>query len=229
VARAGDEPTPFEPAGRSRTAWIVFVVCTIVFLAADLGSKYVAFRTIADQPVTVHREQVLEIMATDPPALQSLVPRHEPVVVVPYGLEFKLLLNAGAVFGAGSGKRVFFITFTLAALAFAVYLFARWTHRRDTVSHVAIALIASGGLGNLYDRILYACVRDFLHPLPGVQIPFGLQWPGGGTELWPYVSNVADAFLLIGIGLILLRFWRAETPAGRPKDDAETKSPQTPA
>jgi hypothetical protein len=41
-------------------------------------------------------------------------------------------------------------------------------------------------------------------------LPFGLSWPGGGNELWPYVSNLADKWLLVGIGLVLWRVWREE-------------------
>ncbi|MBL8744724.1 MAG: hypothetical protein JNK58_00045, partial [Phycisphaerae bacterium] len=49
------------------------------------------------------------------------------------------------------------------------------------------------------------------HPLPNASLPFGLRWPGGDPALWPYVSNVADAFLIIGIGLLMIRLWRSPT------------------
>src|SRR5690606_19451152 len=123
-----------------------------------------------------------------------------------------------AVFGAGQGKRWFFIAFTGAAMAFAAVMLARWTSRRDWLSHVAIGLIVAGGLGNLYDRIMFAAVRDFLHPLPTASLPFGLRWPGGDTALWPYVSNIADALLIVGMGLLLIRLWR-------PADGGASRSP----
>ena len=127
-------------------------------------------------------------------------------------LDFQLVLNAGAVFGAGQGKRWFFVLFTLGALGFAAVLFARWTHRRDRVAHAAIGMIIAGGLGNLYDRVVFACVRDFLHPLPGWRLPFGLSWPSGDRALWPYVSNIADAILLVGIGVLMVRMLRPRAP-----------------
>ena len=207
-------------AGRSRRAWIVFSLAAVVFVAADLASKTLAFALIADDPVVVERERVLEVLRADVRRLQTLVPDHDPVVVVPGVLELKLVLNAGAVFGAGPGRRWFFVGFTFVALGFAVFMFARWTRPDDLVTHLALALIVAGGLGNLYDRLLFACVRDFLHPLPGVVLPFGWTWPiGGGRDVWPYVSNAADAFLLIGIGVALIRMWsmerRAVEDAGR--------------
>lgn len=195
----------FEPAHRCRRSWVVLGLTAAIALAIDLASKYAAFRWVAGAPVRVSREDVL---AAGPGALHTLIPPHEPVTVIPHVLDFQLLLNAGAVFGAGQGKRWFFVAFTFVAIAFAMLMFARWTDRRDRWSHIAIALLVAGGLGNLYDRVLYACVRDFLHPLPGVPMPFGLTWPSGDPMLWPYVSNIADAFLIVGIAVLSVKLWR---------------------
>ena len=194
-------------AWRSTRAWIVFGLAISLFLVLDLGTKFAAFEHVADRPVTIDRSAVL---ATPPGELIRLLPPHDPVVVVPGVLELKLVLNAGAVFGAGQGRRTLFIGFTILALLVATALFARWTSATDTISHVGLGLIVSGGLGNLYDRIRFACVRDFLHPLPTAHLPFGLTWPSGDSAIWPYVSNVADAVLLVGIGLLLIRVWRSE-------------------
>jgi signal peptidase II len=123
-------------------------------------------------------------------------------------LEFKLVLNVGAVFGAGPGKRALFIGVTVFAVLFGVFLFGWWTGPRDRMAHVGIGLLLAGGLGNLYDRLVYACVRDFIHPLPGVRLPFGWRYPSGEDQVWPYVSNVADKWLLIGIAILLVHAWR---------------------
>ena len=72
-----------------------------------------------------------------------------------------------------------------------------------TVAHIAIALIIAGGVGNLYDRVQFGFVRDFLHMLPGWQMPFGWSWPGGNTEVFPWVFNVADVMLLFGMGTLM--------------------------
>lgn len=196
------------------------LVTVVLGVGVDLWSKSAAFERVAGTPVVIDREAVL---AAGPGRLQALIPAHTPVRAVPGVLDFQLVLNAGAVFGAGQGKRWFFVIFTLAALSFAVALFARWTGRRDGVSHVAIGLIVAGGLGNLYDRLTFACVRDFLHPLPGWRLPFGLTWPSGDRALWPYVSNIADAILLVGIGALMIRMLRPG--AGPPHQPASPPSP----
>jgi lipoprotein signal peptidase len=224
---AGSPPLiPPRAAGRSRRAWTVLIVVIVVGLGADLGTKYLAFARIADQPVQLDRERVLERQAAgidlnDPRPPNALIPIHQPVEVIPSVLELKLILNAGAVFGSGQGKRWFFIGFTIVALGFALILFAGWCSEREYITHAAIGMVISGGLGNLYDRVQYACVRDFLHPLPGVQWPFGWELLGR-SDIWPYVSNVADAFLLIGIAVLMIKLLREDGGEGE-KKAAETK------
>jgi lipoprotein signal peptidase len=53
-------------------------------------------------------------------------------------------------------------------------------------------------------------VRDFLHMLPRWNLPFGLAWPGGATEVFPWVFNVADVSLLLGLALLYLHSRREE-------------------
>ncbi len=189
---------------RSAKAWRLLIVATIIALATDLGSKVWAFSSIADRPVMVQREQVMAAGLD----LEQLIPLHDPVVAIPNLLEFKLVLNPGAVFGMGAGKRWFFVVFTMMAIGFATWMFAMWTRQRDKSAHIAIALVLGGGLGNLYDRVVYACVRDFIHPLPAVKLPFGWSFPWGGREVWPYVSNLADLWLIIGILILVVYTFR---------------------
>lgn len=192
---------------RSGAAWAVLIIVTVLGLASDLATKELAFARIANAPVEVKREDVLTAQR-EGKSLSNLVPQAK-ITVVPSVLDLTLVLNPGAVFGIGAGKRWFFIAFTAGALGLALWMFATWTRPRDFLAHAAIGLLISGGLGNLYDRIVFACVRDFLHPLPGVMLPFGWTMPMSGTrELWPYVSNIADLWLLVGIGMLMWYLWR---------------------
>ena len=183
-------------------------------LFIDLWSKWYAFKHVAGFPVVVDRQDVLSV-----PDLGMLIPQHEPVTIISSLLEFTLVLNPGAVFGIGAGQRWFFVIFTVIACVVAVALFVRWSRAKDWLAHSGFGLIIAGGLGNLYDRLVYACVRDFIHPLPGVKMPFGLSWPGGNNEIWPYVSNVADAFLIVGIVFLMIHAWRM--PDGHSEPDQE--------
>jgi signal peptidase II len=202
-----------ERAGTSPRAWVVLLAVIAFGLITDLGSKWLAFEKIAERPVHIERAQVIEY---GPGRLSELLPAHQPVTVVPHVLDLSLVLNPGAVFGIGPGKRWFFVAFTVGAMIAGVALFAKGTRARQTASHVAIGLLISGGLGNLYDRLVFGCVRDFLHPLPGVDYPFGIKMPWSGEQVWPYVSNIADLWLIVGIGMLVVILWRSDKSAVAP-------------
>lgn len=208
---AGEDAAGPGAFGSTR-AWGVLLVVIVLGLATDLASKSWAFRSIAGAPVVIDRARVMSLQAAGENINADMPPDRERVVV-PGLLHFTLVKNPGAVFGIGAGKRWVFIAFTGAALAFGIWMFGSWTGPRDHGAHAAVGLLLAGGLGNLYDRVVFACVRDFIHPLPGVLLPWGWSWPWGGREVWPYVSNLADLWLLIGIGVLLVRSVRWKRPA----------------
>lgn len=191
-----------RPAWRSPQAWLLLLTVVVGGLVFDLASKSWAFKHIAGFPVEFTREQALTTVP-----LSALLPAHRPMVIIPSILNFTLVLNPGAVFGIGAGKTMFFIAVTIVAVAFGLGVFILATRERDGVSHIGLGLILAGGLGNLYDRLVFGCVRDFIHPLPKV------TWWGTTREVWPYVSNVADLLLLIGIAMLLWHAWRGERAA----------------
>jgi signal peptidase II len=214
-AASGDAPSPaLDPgersAWRSPVAWCTLVGVFVGGFAFDLWTKYWAFREIAGQPVELDRERIL----SDP---SFYVPHHARVTALPWDLlDFRLVLNHGAVFGIGQQRRELFIAFTVLATIAAVALFARGTRARMHAAHVAIGLILAGGIGNLYDRIFYGAVRDFLHMLPGWSLPNGWRWPGNSTgDVFPWVFNVADALLLAGMALFILTSYLEDRRARR--------------
>ena len=196
-----DAALPPRPplAARSPVAWAVFAGVAVAVLASDLLLKWWSFATVAGVPITVSQHA----------GAGAALPAHEPIVVVPHVLNLQLVLNRGAVFGVLPGARWFFIAVTLIAVVVVVSLFWR-SGRRAWPIHLALALILGGAIGNLYDRIVFTAVRDMLHMLPGVHLPFGLGWGGGETEVWPWRFNIADASLMVGVGLMLLITLRSE-------------------
>jgi len=189
-----------------RAAWVRLLGTAALGAAGDLVSKSIAFARIADQPVTLRRSDVL---AAGAEGVRRLVPPHEPVKVIPHLLEFRLVLNPGAVFGVGPGRRWFFVLFSLIAIGMGLWAFLKWTQPKDRWAQIGLGLVFAGAVGNLYDRLVFGMVRDFLHPLPGVMLPFGWSWPSGAREVWPWVSNIADAALLVGIALLVVHLWRS--------------------
>ena len=188
-----------RPAWRSPLSWATLLGVFALGLFLDLWLKSWSFRTVADSPVLLDRNEILANPNWKPPW-------HESVEVLPYGLlDLDLVLNHGAVFGIGQDSRMIFIAFTIIAVIVAISIFAFWTAARSHWAHIGIGLILAGGIGNLYDRIVFGAVRDFLHMAPGWNLPFGWEWPRGGTGLFPWVFNGADVFLLLGMAILILR------------------------
>ncbi len=186
-------------AGKKPGAVALFLMVSLITLATDLGLKAYAFNTVAGAAVVI-----------DPSDTQTQgVPHHAPTVLVPGVLNLQLTANAGAIFGMGKGSRWVFVVVSLAAALFICRVFWR-SSARAGVFHVALALILAGAVGNLYDRVRFAAVRDMLHLFPVTDLPFGLTWPGGAKGLYPWVFNLADVALLLGVVTVILITWRSE-------------------
>jgi len=192
-----------RPSWRSTRAWLILITVLIAGLAADLSTKSWAFHSVAGNPVILDRSLLLTNANWNP------IPPHEGLIAIPGNLlHFRLVLNDGAVFGIGSQQRFFFIAFTFGALLIAGWIFCRHTEAKSVLAHIAIGLVLGGGLGNLYDRIFIGRVRDFLYIFPDRHLPFGWTWPGGNSELFPWIFNSGDVFLLTGMGLLMIHFWK---------------------
>lgn len=202
-------------AYRHPPAVALFFILAAAVLGADLWLKAWAFANVAPQPVII-----------DPAQIQPI--DHEPVIVVPYLLNLHLTTNDGAVFGMGKGQRFFFITMSLIAIVVIVVIFAR-SFAQQRWLHVSLALILAGALGNLYDRAVYSQVRDMLHLFPGVNLPFGWAWPGPGggiRELYPWIFNIADVALVVGVLMMMVNLWKPR-PNKATSDQAEAKTADT--
>ena len=77
-----------------------------------------------------------------------------------------------------------------------IYLLRRQDMSRTTL--VALTFIVGGGIGNLYDRILYGQVTDFLY------MDFEIFHTG--------IFNMADVSVMVGTGLILVESLFSKKP-----------------
>lgn len=118
-------------------------------------------------------------------------------------------VNQGALFGRGhtmfgmSGNIVFAIVSVGAALAI-IYWSRRPNTRHDRFLSLSLGLILAGTLGNLYDRIVFHGVRDFLYWY------LWIDWP---------IFNIADCCLVIGAGLLLLQAFFTQSQPATPNDN----------
>lgn len=190
-------------AGRHLPSIALFVVTAALLVAGDLASKSAAFASVAGAPLTLRSGA-----AND----GSVIPAHAPRVIVPRVLALHLTVNRGAVFGLGQGGRWIFIVFSVVATIVIVTIFARSDPRRH-VLHLTLAAVLAGALGNLYDRLRFGMVRDLLHLFPDVRLPFGWTWPDGRSCLYPWIFNVADVCLVVGLFVLLALMLRQDRAA----------------
>jgi signal peptidase II len=86
--------------------------------------------------------------------------------------------------------------FTAAAAA-VVIVYSIRSSEKNRLLQVSLSLILGGALGNLYDRLSYGYVIDFIEVFIG-----NYSWPA---------FNVADSAISIGVILLALEIFR-ETP-----------------
>ncbi len=122
---------------------------------------------------------------------------YERISVIPNTVTLTKVENTGAFLSLGSNfppflKKVFFLSFPVLVLLFALYYI--FTQKKLSIWIVAgLSFITGGGIGNLYDRILYGSVTDFLH------IDFGLFRTG--------VFNMADVSIMTGTFLMVIGYY----------------------
>ena len=206
---------------RSVPALLAFALTAVLGLAADLVSKHVAMQYLAPYGVVFDTESV-------PPRHEILIPEREAVpsyVIIDGWLTFRGMLNEGAVFGIGQGQRWFFVVVSIAALLFVLRLFASSGQHR--FYQFILGIVLGGIIGNMYDRVMFGYVRDFIYIFPG------RCWPGTRYQLFPWIFNIADSLLCVGVALIFLYVLRG-SPATRDARQIETEvtppeSPETAA
>jgi signal peptidase II len=110
--------------------------------------------------------------------------------------------NTGVAFGilssiSSPAKTVLLSVFTAFA-AGVVIVYSLRSPTRNRLLQVALALILGGALGNLYDRLAYGYVVDFLEFYVG-----SYHWPA---------FNVADSAITVGVGLLAIEIIKNEAP-----------------
>ena len=168
----------------------------------ETASPQTAAETIIPQP---DRRPVLLILSALVIVLDRLsklwivhnVRSGSAITVIPRVLRITHVLNTGAAFSLLENLppdtvRLGLIAFSVLAVAVVFYMLWR-TGRALTLSSTALALILGGALGNLYDRIVYHHVVDFLE----VHIVH-YHWPD---------FNIADSAIVIGACLLFIEIF----------------------
>lgn len=219
-------PTPAPPAPSfPPSRYAVFGLLLVSALAWDLFTKQWVFATLGF------------------PHRQSDWQWETPLLWGKFTITLFTSFNNGALWGLGQGHGWLFALLSVGASFLVCYvLFVRGAARSLWLT-VSLALIGSGALGNLYDRLYLHNCRDIDgSPLTGVRDFIKCDIPGidFGTfrliEQWEFpIFNFADSFLVTGAIMLILQALFTRDPqavpasAGEPRSAAPVDSGPAPA
>ena len=98
--------------------------------------------------------------------------------------------NHGAAFGIMDGKIIFIILVSILIFGYLIYEIKKGTHSK--LITLSISFVIGGLLGNLFDRLIYGYVIDFLD-----FDFFGYDFA---------IFNIGDSFIVIGTILLVIGY-----------------------
>ena len=104
-------------------------------------------------------------------------------------LNFNLVWNSGIAFGLFSFNEQFYynvITLVIIIITLVILFFAI---KSSGVERIGFSIILGGSLGNIFDRLYYAAVVDFID----IHIN-NIHW---------FIFNVADIFISLGVIILI--------------------------
>jgi signal peptidase II len=181
AAPFGSARRVWEP-GHPTTSYLFLIVVSTLTLASDIGSKLWAEKHLDGYPGTV------EVWKT-----------HVTLI---------LAKNRGGAWGLLQGtsenvRRPFFLLVSVAAIAFIVTLYRRLQPRQRALRW-GLPLVLGGALGNVFDRVRYGHVIDF--------IDVHMFW-NSVEHHWP-TFNVADIAICVGVGLMAIDMFTSKRARG---------------
>jgi len=135
--------------------------------------------------------------------IQNRFDLNESIPVIDGLFNITYVRNTGVAFGIfssiSSPAKSFLLSIFTAFAAVVVVTYSMRSPARNRLLQIALALILGGALGNLYDRLAYGYVVDFLE--------FYVR-----SYHWPSF-NIADSAISVGVLLLAIEIIRNETPS----------------
>ncbi|MDO8141916.1 MAG: signal peptidase II [Candidatus Brocadiales bacterium] len=117
------------------------------------------------------------------------------LTVIPDVLNILRSTNEGVVFGLFPGKTSAFIVFSAIAIVVILFIYIK-SDKTIFTSNLALGLVLSGAIGNLWDRVWFGCVRDFID----LHIGNKYHWP---------TFNIADSLICVGVFMLIFTSFSA--------------------
>lgn len=142
------------------------LIFTTIFFLIDISSKYI---------------------------ISKIVTLGNSIDIIKDFLRISYVKNTGAAFSILDGN-----TLLVTIIGIVIIIMIIWYLYKNKVNKmidkIGYSLILGGSIGNLFDRVCYGYVRDFID----IQI---------GEYNYP-IFNLADSFIVIGVILLLISAWR---------------------
>ena len=142
------------------------LIFTTIFFLIDISSKYI---------------------------ISKIVTLGNSIDIIKNFLRISYVKNTGAAFSILDGNTLFVTSIGIVIILRIIwYLYKNKVNKM--IDKIGYSLILGGSIGNLFDRVCYGYVRDFID----IQI---------GEYNYP-IFNLADAFIVIGVILLFISAWR---------------------
>ena len=105
-------------------------------------------------------------------------------------LDLNLIWNSGIAFGLFSFDDKIYYNFMTAIILIIITIILWFITKTKNVEKIAFMMVFGGALGNIFDRLYYTSVPDFIDIHVG-----NLHW---------FIFNVADIFISLGIILLII-------------------------
>jgi signal peptidase II len=133
----------------------------------------------------------------------SALTLYQQIVLIPDYFSWTLAYNSGAAFSfladAGGWQRWFFAVIAIVVSAVLIVWLKR-LKAHETLLAVALALVLGGAIGNVFDRMVYGHVIDFIL----------VHW----QNRWYFPAfNLADCAITLGDILLALDMFKAQKSA----------------
>jgi len=176
----------------------MFLIIVCVGLSLDLLSKHYVFKWLLSDPSLRSKIDVGPSAALGADAGRAALGLYQRNICG--GVKFTLSVNPGVVFGLRVPP-VAVVLASLLTVGLIGYFFAT-SEPSARLVHLGFALILSGALGNLYDRLFSVVVVEGFEPIRHHVRDF----IDCSALHYPWVFNLADAWLVIGVGLLILHW-----------------------
>ncbi len=127
---------------------------------------------------------------------------HPTRIFVKNVLELGYTENHGMVFGINNrhdnnfSRNILLIIRIILSIGLSIYLVIN--RKKTLLFHVPFLLILAGAIGNVIDSLRFGHVIDFIHMHLGNILD------------WPFLYNLADAYVCIGMGILIVQSFSGE-------------------